>query len=161
MGKQARTKRKKIIHLNFVSSNAIDGVKGVNIHTMVIHFQDTCATHTAMMRPIRFDYKAFFAVPQSAGNCSEKQINNIKLTVRAWWWRKHISNYRLLIGRSFANTSNIRRCVSWLSARARRSISLRGTRNCRKASNNNNNNKIQYLASPYLSLYQFVANEND
>lgn len=35
---------------------------------MVIHFQDTCAAHTAMMRSIRFDYKTFLTVSEGAGD---------------------------------------------------------------------------------------------
>lgn len=105
---------------------------GINSLTMVIHFQDTCAAHTAMMRSIRFDYKTFLTVSEGAGDRPGKVH-----TEKGQKWRNgrrigHIETYRLLMGRSFAKTSRIRRWVSWLSARARRSISLFGTRNCGK-----------------------------
>lgn len=43
---------------------------------MVIHLQDTCAAHTAMMRPIRFDNKTFLTVSEGTGDCPENTTYN-------------------------------------------------------------------------------------
>lgn len=51
---------------------------------MVIHFQDTCAAHTTMMRPIRFNYKTFLTVPQRTGDCSEKRKMKGKKMNEKW-----------------------------------------------------------------------------
>lgn len=78
-------------------------------------------SHNIAVRPLSF--------------CRNNNKNQMKRHCRGSE-RTRESNYRLLIGKSLANTSNIRRCVSWLSARASRSISLLGTRNCCKSWNN-------------------------
>lgn len=43
--------------------------------TMMIHFQHACATHTAMVRTIRFDDHTFLTISQHTIQCSaiEKQ----------------------------------------------------------------------------------------
>lgn len=57
--------------------------------------------------------------------CNRKATNSDGKSSQIVWF-----NYRLVIGRSLATTSSIRRCVSWLSARANFSVSLDGIRNC-------------------------------